>query len=97
MPTIVPSEREFGDVADLQNFLLIKARVWSYEKEWRVVSALSNTTIGYPPESLKRVFIGAKATTRTVNALARAIDTQRIDIVRLKLANNSFRLEERPS
>lgn len=94
MPTILPSEREFGNVADLRRFLLIKARVWSYEKEWRLVSELSNTTIEYPREALKRIFVGARATARTVNALKRAVDSQRIEIVRLKLANDRFRLEE---
>lgn len=94
MPTIVVSEREIGDVVDLRAFLLIKARVWSYEKEWRVVSELSDTTIEYPPEALKRILVGAKATTRTVNGLKRAVDTRRIEIVRLKLANDRFRLEE---
>jgi len=96
MPAIVPSERESGDVADMQKFLLIKARVWSYEKEWRVVSELSNTTMAYAPDALKRVIVGANATTRTVNALKRAVETERIEIVRLKLANDRFRLEELP-
>ena len=94
MPTITPSERQIGSAVDLRRFLLTKARVWSYEKEWRIVSESSNTTIEYPPEALKRILVGAKATTRTVNALKRAVDTRRIEIVRLRLANDRFRLEE---
>lgn len=97
MPTISPSEREFGDVADMRRFLLIKARVWSYEREWRIVSDSSRTTIEYPRKSLKRILVGAKATTRTFNALKRAVDTRRIEIVRLKLANDRFRLVESSS
>ena len=97
MPKVVPSEREFGDVVEIRKFLLIKAREWRYEKEWRVVSNLSNATLDYPPDALKRIFIGAKAKTRTVNALRRSVAGRSVSIVRLKLSNNKFVLEESPS
>lgn len=96
MPTVVPSERDFGKLFDLRGFILIKAREWQYEKEWRIVSSLSNTTIAYPPEALKRILIGAKATTRTVNALRRSVEGRPVIIVRLQLSDNRFRLEEVP-
>jgi len=97
MPTVTPSERDLGDLFVLRRFLLIKAREWRYEKEWRVVSKLSNTTMDYPPDALKRILIGAKATTRTLNALRRSVEGRPVGIVRLKLSDNKFRLEESPA
>ncbi|APZ96160.1 DUF2971 domain-containing protein [Fuerstiella marisgermanici] len=96
MPTVAPSVREFGDLFELKKFLLIKAREWRYEKEWRIASSLSNAPLDYPPEALKRILIGAKATTRTVNALRRSVEGRPVSIVRLKLSDNRFRLEESP-
>lgn len=96
MPVITPSERELGDLQDLRQFVLTKARKWRYEREWRLLSEQSNTTIAYPPQALTRILVGARATTRTINALSRAVDTNRVDIVRLRLASNNFRLESAP-
>ncbi|MCA9012022.1 MAG: DUF2971 domain-containing protein, partial [Planctomycetaceae bacterium] len=97
MPTVSPSERDFGDIFELRRFLLTKAREWRYEKEWRIVSELSDTTIDYPPAALKRIFVGAKATTRTMNTLRRSVEGRPVEIVKLKLSDNRFRLEEVPA
>jgi len=94
LPTTVPSEREPGNLDCLRRFLLVKARVWSYEKEWRIVSEMSDTTIAYPRAAIKRILVGAKASVRTHNALKKAVASRPIEVVRLKLAIDKFRLEE---
>lgn len=97
MPTVTPSERDFGDIFELRQFLLTKAREWRYEKEWRVVSNLSNAAIEHPPDALKRILVGAKASNRTLNALRRSIVGRPVGIVKLKLSDNKFQLEESPA
>lgn len=97
MPTVTPSERDFGNIFELRQFLLTKAREWRYEKEWRVVSNLSNAAIEHPPDALKRILVGAKASNRTLNALRRSIAGRPVGIIKLKLSDNKFQLEESPA
>ena len=96
MPSVVPGVRDLGDLYDLKQFMLVKAREWKYEKEWRIISSTADTPLKYPPESLKRIIVGAKAKPCTINALQKACAGRSIVIVQLQLCENHFRLKETP-
>lgn len=47
----------------LNYWLTAKLKSWSYEKEWRLISTIprkNKRIVGYPPELVKRIFIGHK-------------------------------------
>jgi hypothetical protein len=51
----------------LETITLCKSHVWSYEKEWRIVTALRDKTQGYEilpfaPEEIGAVYLGCKMT-----------------------------------
>jgi hypothetical protein len=49
-----------GDLAHMLELLLLKAKCWEYEQEWRVLHTEKNTLFGYDRASLSRVIFGAR-------------------------------------
>lgn len=95
MPTAKGTVRKRGTAIDLTTFLLVKSKEWEYEKEWRLIRDVCDQLMGYPGESLKAVYLGARVAPEIAEQIGATIDTARVQLFRMELAANRFKLKKR--
>ena len=94
MPRHDASVKELGARGDVTALLLVKAREWKYEKEWRLLCEGCDEFVDYPPDALKAVYFGARASQNTLQQVTSAVNLAKTRLVQMRLAEDEFRLAE---
>ena len=94
MPRHEASVKELGSRVDVTSFLLVKAREWKYEKEWRLLSEGFDVLLEYPPEALTAIYFGAKVSQDTLQQVTSVMNPANTRPVQMKLADDKFKLVE---
>ncbi len=79
--------RPRGTLSEMEmiDYFLVKSVHWSYEREWRIIHPLSDSStiipdepfdihlFTFPPDALQAIIVGARATDKTKNEILNAI------------------------
>jgi len=76
---------------------IVKSAKWNYEKEWRII--LDGDVCNYydnriPFPYIKRVFLGCKMTTKTMDTMIEIAEELGVEVVMMIMDNKKFILEE---
>jgi len=82
----------------LYKTFIVKSAKWNYEKEWRLI--LDGDVCNYydnkiPFPYIKRVFLGCKMNTQTIDAMIEIVEELGVEVVMMEMDNKKFILEER--
>jgi len=97
MPVHEGSVRELGARSDLTSFLLVKAKEWKYEREWRLLYEVVDAIVKYPVAALTAVYLGAKVSEATESEIRASVKPTMTRVINMELAADKYKLlEARP-
>jgi hypothetical protein len=94
MPVHEVKLRDDGARVDVASFLLVKAKEWKYEKEWRLLCDVVNAAVKYPREALTSVYLGAKISETTESQIRAIVDPAMTHVIKMRLAADKYKLIE---
>lgn len=94
IPTRKALAKKLGTPFDVTSFLLVKAKEWKYEKEWRLLRERSNELVAYPREALTAIYFGTKISPDDRRRITSAVKHSNTKLFQFQMSNNSFKLEE---
>ena len=94
MPTRQALAKKLGTPFNVTSFLLVKAKEWKYEKEWRLLRERSNELVAYPREALTAIYFGAKISPDDRRRITSAVKHSNTKLFQFQMSNNTFKLEE---
>lgn len=94
LPRHEASVKELGSRVDVTSFLLVKAKEWKYEKEWRLLCEGFDELVEYPPEALTAIYFGAKVSQDTLQQVTSVVNPATTRLMQMKLAQDKFKLVE---